>query len=68
MLKRFWERLNCWAEALGMDDPRGDYMFRLEDCVSKLERELEYLRIQSRTTSAGSANDRVQHQQSYPQQ
>ena len=68
MLKRFWKSLNDWAEALGMDDPRGDYMFRLEDRVSKLERELEYLRIQSRTTPAGSANDRVQHQQSHPQQ
>jgi hypothetical protein len=61
MLKRFWEKLNYWAEALDIDDPRGGYMFRLEDRVSKLEREVEDLRIQSRTTPAGSANDRVHH-------
>jgi hypothetical protein len=59
MFKRLWERLNYWAEALAMDDPRGDYMFMLEDRVAKLEREVEGLRIQSQTTAAGSANDRV---------
>ncbi|MEH2610624.1 hypothetical protein V1293_002913 [Bradyrhizobium sp. AZCC 1693] len=59
MPKRFRESLNYSAEALGMDDPRGEYVFRLEDRVSKLEREVEGLRIQSRTTPAGSANDRV---------
>ncbi len=39
MPKRFRESLNYSAEALGMDDPRGEYMFGLEDRVSKLERE-----------------------------
>ncbi len=50
MFKGFWQRLNDWAEALSMDDPRGDYMFKLEDRVSKLEREVEGLQIQPRTT------------------
>jgi hypothetical protein len=59
MFKRFWQSLNYWAEALAMDDPRGEYLFRLEDRVSKLEREVEGLRIQSRTAPASSANDRV---------
>jgi hypothetical protein len=62
MLKRFWGKLNYWAEALEIDDPRGAYMFRLEDRVSKLEREVEGLRILSRTTPA-TANDRVDRQQ-----
>jgi NAD(P)-dependent dehydrogenase (short-subunit alcohol dehydrogenase family) len=30
MFKRFWQRMNDWAEALSMDDPHGDYLFRLE--------------------------------------
>ena len=30
MPKRFRESLNYSAEALGMDDPRGEYMFGLE--------------------------------------
>ena len=59
MFKRFWQSLNDWAEALSMDDPRGDYMFRLEDRIARLEREIEGLRIQSRPAPAGSANDRV---------
>ena len=63
MLKRFWESLNYWAEALAMDDPRGDYMFRLEDRVAKLEREVEGLRIQSRATLVGP-DDRVHQLQS----
>jgi len=42
--------LNHWAEILHMDDPRGDYMFRLEERVAKLEREVESLQIQSRAT------------------
>jgi len=33
MFKRFWESLNDWAEVLSMDDPRGEYMFRLEERV-----------------------------------
>jgi hypothetical protein len=36
-----------------MDDPRGDYMFGLEDRVAKLEREVEGLQIQSRATLVG---------------
>ena len=63
MLKRFWESLNYWADALGMDDPRGDYTFRLEDRVAKLEREVEGLRIQSRAT-LGGPDDRVHQLQS----
>jgi len=59
MFKRFWKSLNDWAEALGMDDPHGEYMFRLEDRVLKLEREVEGLRIQSRTIPVGPTNDRV---------
>jgi hypothetical protein len=47
-----------------MDDPRGEYMFRLEDRVSKLEREVEGLRIQARTTRVGSPDDRVHQLQS----
>ena len=30
MFKRFWQSINKWADVLSMDDPRGDYMFRLE--------------------------------------
>jgi hypothetical protein len=53
MFKRFWERLNYWAEVLDMDDPRGEYVLRLEDRVAKLEREVEGLQIQSRATLIG---------------
>ena len=53
MFKRFWERLNYWADVLDLDDPRGGYMLRLEDRVAKLEREVEGLRIQSRATLVG---------------
>jgi hypothetical protein len=28
MFKRFWESLNTGLRVLGMDDPRGDYMFK----------------------------------------
>ena len=42
-----------------MDDPRGEYMFRLEERVAKLEREVEGFQIQFRTTAAGSPDDRV---------
>ena len=63
MFKRFWQSLNDWAEALSMDDPRGEYMFRLEDRVAKLEREVEGLRIQSRATLVGP-DDRVHQLQS----
>ena len=68
MLKRFWERLNYWAEVLGMDDPRGDYMFRLEERVARLEREVEDLQIQFRTTPVGSQNDRAHQPRSHLQQ
>ncbi len=63
MSKRFWQSLSDWAEALAMDDPRGDYTFRLEDRVAKLEREVEGLRIQSRAT-LGGPDDRVHQLQS----
>ena len=63
MFKRFWQSLSDWAEALTMDDPRGDYTFRLEDRVAKLEREVEGLRIQSRATLVGP-DDRVHQLQS----
>ena len=63
MFKRFWQSLSDWAEALALDDPRGDYTFRLEDRVAKLEREVEGLRIQSRATLVGP-DDRVHQLQS----
>ena len=63
MFKHFWQSFNDWAEALGMDDPRGEYMFRLEDRVAKLEREVEGLRIQSRATLVGP-DDRAHQLQS----
>jgi hypothetical protein len=63
MFKSFWQSLNDWAEALSMDDPRGDYMLRLEDRVARLEREVEDLQIQSRATLLGPA-DRVHQLQS----
>jgi hypothetical protein len=53
MFKRFWQSISQWADALSMDDPRGDYMFGLEDRVAKLEREVEGLQIQSRATLVG---------------
>lgn len=64
MFKRFWQNLSDWAEALGMDDPRGEYMFGLEDRVAKLEREVEGLQTQFRTTPVGSPDDRVHQLQS----
>jgi hypothetical protein len=54
MFKRFLRNISQWADALSMDDPRGDHMFGLEDRVAKLEREVEGLRIQSRATPVGS--------------
>ena len=64
MFKRFWQRMNDWAEALSIDDPHGDYLFRLEDRVAKLESEVEGLRIQARTTRVGAPDDRVHQLQS----
>jgi hypothetical protein len=64
MFKRFWQSISKWADALRMDDPRGDYMFGLEDRVAKLEREVEGLQIQIRTTLTGSPDDRVHQLQS----
>ena len=55
MLKRFWASLNHWAEGLGIDDPHGDYMVRLEQRVAKLERDVDGLR----TSPAGSQDDSV---------
>jgi hypothetical protein len=63
MFKRFWQSINEWTDALSMDDQRGDYMFRLEDRVAKLEREVEGLQIQSRATLVGPT-DRVDKLQS----
>jgi hypothetical protein len=65
MLKRSWKSLNHWAEALSMDDPRGDYMYGLADRVGKLEREVEGLRIQSRITPIGTPDNRVHQLQSH---
>jgi hypothetical protein len=53
LLKRFWQSLNDRAKALSIDDPHGDHMFRLEERVAKLEREVEGLQIRSRTTLVG---------------
>ena len=58
MFKRFWQSIYEWANALSMDDPRGDYMFSLEDRVANLEREVEGLQIRLRTP-AGSPEDRA---------
>jgi len=63
MFKRFWQSMNEWAEALSMDDPRGDFMFTLEDRVARLEREVEGLQIHSRATLVGR-DDRVHQLQS----
>ena len=59
MFKRFWQSINEWADALSMDDPRGDYIFSLEDRVAKLEREVECLQIQFQTTPARSPDHRA---------
>jgi hypothetical protein len=64
MFKRFWQSMNEWADALSMDDPHGDHMFRLEDRIAKLEREVEGLQIQFRMTPSGLADDRVHQLQS----
>ena len=58
MFKRFWQSINEWADALSMDDTHGDYMFRLEDRVARLEREVEGLQIRLRPP-AGSPEDRA---------
>jgi hypothetical protein len=63
MFKRLWESLNYWAEVLDMDDPRGEYVFRLEERVAKLEREVEGLQIRSRATPV-VPDDRVHQLQS----
>jgi hypothetical protein len=63
MFKRFWQSINKWADALSMDDPRGDYMFGLENRVAKLEREVKGLQIQSRTSTVGP-EDRIPQLQS----
>jgi hypothetical protein len=64
MFNRAWKRLNYWAEVVGMDDPRGEYMFGLEERVAKLERDVEDLQIQSRIMPVGSQDDRVHQLQS----
>jgi hypothetical protein len=68
MFKRIWERLNHWAEILHMDDPRGDYMFRLEERVAKFEREVESLQIQSRATQVRLPVDHIRQLQTIFQQ
>jgi hypothetical protein len=46
MLKRWFAKWKVWAQALdeGIDDPRGDYLLRLEDRVARLEDEVKILR------------------------
>jgi hypothetical protein len=68
MLKRFWASLNYWTEVLGMDDPHGGYILGLEERIAKLEREVEGLQIQSRTTPVGSPDDRAHQLRRHPQQ
>lgn len=68
MFKHLWQSMNEWADALSMDDPRGDYMFSLEDRVAKLEREVEGLQIQSRTMPIGSPDDRTHQLRRHLQQ
>lgn len=63
MFKRFWQTMNEWAEALSMDDPHGDCLFRLEDRVARLERDIEGLQVQSRETLV-RPDDRVHQLQS----
>lgn len=64
MFKRFWQSMNEWADALSMDDPRGDYLVRLEGRLAKLERDVEGLQVQSPTMPARSAENRVHQLQS----
>jgi hypothetical protein len=68
MLKRFWASLNYWTEVLGMDDPHGEYIFGLEGRIAKLEREVEGLQVQSRTTPVGSPDDRTHQLRRHLQQ
>jgi hypothetical protein len=51
-----------------MPPPYGEYMVGLEDRVVKLERNVEGLQIQARTTSVGSPDDRISQLQSHLQQ
>ena len=45
MLQRLLEKLRPWGEALAeLDDPRGNYLLRLEDRVQRLEGEVIRLR------------------------
>ena len=64
MFKRVWDSLNYWAVAVGMDDPRGEYMFGLEERVAKLEHDVEGLQVQSSTRPVVSPDDRVPQLQS----
>ena len=64
MFKRFWQSINTWIDVLGIDDARGDDMFRLEDRVAQLEREVEGLQIRFRTTPEASPDDRIHQLQS----
>lgn len=52
MLQKLLEQLRPWAEAIaGLDDPRGEYLLRLEQRISRLEGEVEHLREFSETDS-----------------
>ena len=45
MLQRLLVRWRIWEQALaGMDDPRGEYLFSLEERMHRLEGEVEHLR------------------------
>ena len=45
MLQRLLVRWRIWEQALaGMDDPRGEYLFSLEERMHRLESEVEHLR------------------------
>ena len=45
MLQRLLARWRLWEQALeGMDDPRGEYLFNLEERMHRLEGEVEHLR------------------------
>ncbi|MGO4560147.1 MarR family winged helix-turn-helix transcriptional regulator [Mesorhizobium sp. 2RAF21] len=57
MLKRWLARLKFWAEALeGIDDPRGDYLLRLEKRVCHLEDEVQALRNNSASSGAADTD------------
>jgi hypothetical protein len=55
MLQRLLAKWRLWEEALvGIDDPHGDYLLRLEDRVRRLEGEVDGLRRHLSTDTAAS--------------